>query len=543
MTFHTNPSISPTFLGLDVEDRRIAAELVQRLNEKIGRNQLRRKYYETHNTLKDMGISIPPQLTKVEVALGWPAKAIDTMSLRTILEGFDVGSGSTVLQAMLAELWEANNLAFEAPAAQTSTLTHGCAFAFVARGDGPGEPEVIISVKSAEDASAIWDSRKRQVSAALSVDARDDDTGAPTLMHLFLPERDGAPGRVLRMDRNTWGAFEAVVVSIYAGRVPVEPMTYRASLNRPFGRSRISRAVMYLTDASVRTMLRTEVGAEFYNAPQRYALGAEEDAFVDGNNNPVPAWTVMLGRLLTLSRDENGDLPSVGQFSQQTMQPNIEQFRTLAQAFSAETSISVDKLGIVQDNPSSAEAILANNEELGIGIEHWERTALGPAWRRVMQLAAGMVDGSELLEEEARTISAQWGSWSAPSEASQAQASLARVQAIPRLAETTVELKRMGYTREEITTIQGEWARSSSRSNLQGLLANAAGRNQGTEPTGDPNANATKAKADAMGVLIRAGVEPDDAANRVGLAGIEFTGAVPVSLRIPQEDAAVLEDA
>lgn len=40
-----------------------------------------------------------------------------------------------------------------------------------------------------------------------------------------------------------------------------------------------------------------------------------------------------------------------------------------------------------------------------------------------------------------------------------------------------------------------------------------------------------KAKADAMGVLIRAGVDPDDAARRVGLDGVSFReGFHPASL-------------
>jgi len=50
-----------------------------------------------------------------------------------------------------------------------------------------------------------------------------------------------------------------------------------------------------------------------------------------------------------------------------------------------------------------------------------------------------------------------------------------------------------------------------------------------------------KAKADAMGVLIRAGVSPQDAARQVGFTGLEFTGATPTSLRLPVDDAAKLE--
>jgi hypothetical protein len=45
-----------------------------------------------------------------------------------------------------------------------------------------------------------------------------------------------------------------------------------------------------------------------------------------------------------------------------------------------------------------------------------------------------------------------------------------------------------------------------------------------------------KATFDALGVAIRAGVEPADAARRLGLDGISFTGAMPVSLR-PLDEA------
>jgi len=52
-----------------------------------------------------------------------------------------------------------------------------------------------------------------------------------------------------------------------------------------------------------------------------------------------------------------------------------------------------------------------------------------------------------------------------------------------------------------------------------------------------------KSKAEAMGILIRAGVASEDAAERVGLAGVEFTGAMPTSLRLPEAEAKKLEEA
>lgn len=62
----------------------------------------------------------------------------------------------------------------------------------------------------------------------------------------------------------------------------------------------------------------------------------------------------------------------------------------------------------------------------------------------------------------------------------------------------------------------------------------------GTAPASGSGASDVKARADAMGVLIRAGVDPEDAAAKVGL-DVDFTGAVPTSLRLPEADAGRLE--
>lgn len=49
-------------------------------------------------------------------------------------------------------------------------------------------------------------------------------------------------------------------------------------------------------------------------------------------------------------------------------------------------------------------------------------------------------------------------------------------------------------------------------------------------------ADVLKAKFDALGVAIRAGVEPSNAASLLGLDGVRFTGLQPVSLRDPNSE-------
>lgn len=66
-----------------------------------------------------------------------------------------------------------------------------------------------------------------------------------------------------------------------------------------------------------------------------------------------------------------------------------------------------------------------------------------------------------------------------------------------------------------------------------------------TQSLGEPEAMSPadlKAAADAMGVLVRAGVDQTAAARAAGLGEIELSGAIPVSLRVPESTAAGLED-
>ncbi|WP_306365449.1 phage portal protein [Nocardia sp. CC227C] len=51
-----------------------------------------------------------------------------------------------------------------------------------------------------------------------------------------------------------------------------------------------------------------------------------------------------------------------------------------------------------------------------------------------------------------------------------------------------------------------------------------------------------KARFDALGVAVRAGVDPIAAAEQLGLDGLVFTGAIPVALRPPESQARELEE-
>lgn len=99
-----------------------------------------------------------------------------------------------------------------------------------------------------------------------------------------------------------------------------------------------------------------------------------------------------------------------------------------------------------------------------------------------------------------------------------------------------------GWNQQRIDAARAALRRGAGRGVLDALNAAAGTQASGAEGATSDAAAEVKAKADALGVLIRAGVDPADAATRVGFGnGVKFTGAVPVSLRLPETDAASLE--
>lgn len=459
------PAPSDVYVAnLDGADRDLLLTLLNKLADKSQRNRLRDRYYNGKMWLRDLGISLPPQLKNVETVVGWPAKAVDALAARVVFEGF-VAAGEDDDPFGLDGVMAANRIDVEFPQAVTSALKQSVAFVSVLQGDtAAGEPEVLWQFHEATTATGIWDRRRRALSAALLLTGADDE-GTPTSLALLLPDRVGVIER-------SGGRWRAVWRHNPLGEVPVEPLPYRPNLGRPFGRSRINRAVMSMTDEAVRTVLRTETSAEFHAAPQRYVLGA--DGFEDADGNAVPEWQSIIGRIWGITRDEDGQVPEVGQFPQHSMQPHTDHLRSIAARFSSETSLPLSSLGIVQDNPASAEAIFAAKEDLVIEAGATARSFSGglvASGRRTVRLLTGTApDGLSGLQ-------AKWANPATPSVVSASDAVMKQVTAIPWLAESPVILEQLGYDRATITRLLADRRRAEGRF----LLDQLAGLDVGTD--------------------------------------------------------------
>lgn len=426
--------------------------------QKRERNLLRSVYYEGKAPLRSLGIAIPPNMSRLEAVLEWPAKAVRGLALRSIWDGF-VAPGAEQDPFELQDILDANRFDIELPQAIVSAYKHSCSFISTTRGDvQSGEPEVIIMPRSAEWSAAIWDRNKRVLRSALAITDADKES-RPTSFVLYLPEA------VLTCVKSASGRWSSSRQRNPLNQVLVEPLTYDPQLDRPFGRSRISRPVMSITDRAARTLVRSELHAEFFSSPQRLILGANEQAW-EGTDR----WRAYLGRFLALTRDEDGEVPKVEQLSQQSMQPHLDQFRQLAGEFAGATGLAISSLGVVHDNPASAEAIYAEEKDLIVEARASNRV-LGAAIKRVGQRAVMIRDNSTTMSEDLRRLKSNWLNPAFTSPVTSADALVKLSAVFPWLGDSEVALEMAGFTAADITRLLSDKQRAQGPAVLSTLAA------------------------------------------------------------------------
>ena len=458
------PIYSSAARSLDREAAELAFQMIQQLEAKRVRNSVRQIAYDQKSLLEDLQISMPPQLRGVlEPVLGWPAKSVDVLANRISFERFvQPGDDSDVFG--LNQIATENSFANEFAMAVTSALTHSVSFITVSQG-GDGDPDVLWLAKSAQNATGLWDARGRRLKAGLSVLARDED-GKTSQIAVYLPDRVVTftkSGRVWTTD----------AVANPTGRVLMEPIVFRPDLHRKFGRSRISRAVLAHTGSAMRTIARSEVAAEFFAYPQRYALGVDQQAF-DANK-----WKATMSTFMAISKDEDGETPTVGAFPQQSMLPHTEQLRQWASLIASESNIPLDELGFPSDNPSSDAAIQSQRDPLRLVADSFIRGQGKPALRRLAETSVMLRDGVDAAPADLGQVSA----WFAPtlhiSDSAAADAVLKQVSVMPWLADSPVILEKLGYSQDAIGRLLADKRRAGGGSRLERVVEAAREVNSG----------------------------------------------------------------
>lgn len=447
--------------GLLPEDAAIVVELVELWSRKRERNLLRDRYYLGHVPIKDLGIAIPPEVAqKLRTRVDWPRKAVIALANRSVFDGFTAADEG--VQAELARVVDANDMRSLYRRNLVGALKHCCGFWTVTAGDG-GMP--VVSAYPATAACALWDDALKSIRAGLVVVESKGRSGTderePVRVDVYTADA------VITIRRRWVGRWKADYAYHSMGRPLMEPMPYDPTLERPFGHSRITRTVMSLTDDAIRQRARMEVAAEAAALPQMWLLGTAARMTNDGNK-----YDASMGAINEITKDEEGDAPTVWQSTQLSMQPHTDYFRALACQFSSATNVPLAELGVTTDNPSSAEAIYAAKEPLVVDAQNLNATNEIALRNVALMCLASMRDTDFAAQRDAgHSISVHWPDPAYPSVGSMSDAVVKMVTAIPSLADSEVILERLTFSAEEIERIQGDRKKSQANAAVASLLA------------------------------------------------------------------------
>lgn len=358
-------------------------KLRKKLKFKRTRGLLRYEYYEEKQRAKDLGISTPEGLEWFNCVNGWCTKAVDGLADRLQFDQFENDN------FMFKEMFDQNNPDIFFDDAILSALITSCSFVYISKGAGEGR--VRFQIIDGTNATGVLDDFTKLLVEGYAVLDRDDK-GNPISEAYFTPGKT---------EVYTKGSDQVAVETFKCDYCALVPIIYKPDARRPFGHSRISRACMEYAKAAMRTLKRTEISAEFYSFPQKYATGLSQNAEL------MDSWKATMSAMLTFTKDEDGDRPTLGQFQQGSMAPHVEELKSIASMFAGETGLTLDDLGFVTSNPSSAEAIKAAHEGLRLIAAKAQR-CFAVGFKNVGYVGACLRDDQAYTREEIFETRVAW---------------------------------------------------------------------------------------------------------------------------------------
>jgi hypothetical protein len=172
-----------------------------------------------------------------------------------------------------------------------------------------------------------------------------------------------------------------------------------------------------------------------------------ESSFQNPDGTPVSKLKSYMDIMWLLERDEEGNLPQVGEFKgsdPSTYTKLMDEYRL---EMSVNMGVPPSMMGIHADgNPASADAIRAGYEDLTQRV-FAKQQVLGEGWEQTMRLALLIRDGE--VSPQAARIETDWRdpAPSTPAGTSDAITKQITVGAIPAASDVT--LKRLGYSAVE----------------------------------------------------------------------------------------------
>jgi len=450
-----------TARGLSAEAAWWAGQLVDEYESHVAHNEMLRRYYDGRVSVSDYGVGAD---VDNDQTCHWPAKAVDALADRITFEGFTYPEGMDEAHVGALEAIEReSNLRNAYNRHLVPKLLYGCMAATVTRSRQRG---AVVRFHSAETFTAIPspDGRDGTVAAGLAI-ARVERTqwggpqAVPTIVNLHLPND------VVQLRQVAAGEWVAESGATPEGRPSLYVFTHDGTgTMNAFGRTRVSRFVRTLTDDAIRCMWHMQISGAYYSIPKLVMLNLLPEQFDAVTGDKLK---YQLDRVIATEADESGESrATVQQLSGNSPQPFVDELRALACQFSGATGVPLNSLGIVQDNPSSAEAIGAAREDICLLAARDIREDQ-PVLRSVALAALAVqlnttVDRLLAEHPELAKLSARFGSpmLRTPGEMSNFVTQVSSVR--PGFGQTDYAARMLGVPDEQLDAVKSDEVRAAS---------------------------------------------------------------------------------
>lgn len=146
---------------------------------------------------------------------------------------------------------------------------------------------------------------------------------------------------------------------------------------------------------------RLEIAEEFYSMPQRYISGLAEGADKDEKLDSA------IGKVWTITKDEEGNAPDVGQLTQMSIDGFETSKKDKARDFCAETALTMRNLGYETQNPSSGESLVAMSDDLLLEAQHTQ-DEMGRQIKEICITLRLALDGNDVVPDQLKEIIPAW---------------------------------------------------------------------------------------------------------------------------------------
>ncbi|HLR96179.1 MAG TPA: hypothetical protein VK053_16780, partial [Jiangellaceae bacterium] len=281
--------------------------------------------------------------------------------------------------------------------------------------------------------------------------------------------------------------------------------------------------IIPITDSAARTMTNMQFAVESKGVPRMWMTGVSRGEFIGADGEPIPQWEAYYDAIHTLTSKD----ARVGQLEGADVSNFETAFNLYGRQAATLTGFPARYFGLHTSNPPAEGAMRADEAQLVESVDGQNEevgTTLGWAGALALRFSTGQwVEGNRVRVD-----------WHDPGTPTQAQ----RMDALVKARQVGV-LSREGFW-DELGWSEARKAKERAYFRAERVDeadpyvfdSGPAAEEAPVAAASAEDADELKKRSEAMGVLIRSGVTPEDAAREAGITGVKFRpGVRPITLR------------